>query len=64
MEKKTLKDIRTNILHLSQEKMARKVGITQAAWISKEKYIRPLKASELIEIAKLANLDPREIALS
>jgi DNA-binding XRE family transcriptional regulator len=63
MGKTKLKNIRTEILHLSQEELAHKLGITTAAWASKERYVRPLKAVELIEIARLASLDPREIEL-
>ena len=63
-EQKTLKEIRTQILKLSQEKMARILDVSVYCWHTKECYKRPLKATELITIAQMANLDPREVKIT
>ena len=60
---KELKEIRTKILKRSQEDLAHELGMTVATYAKKEKYSRPLKATELMDIARLAGLDPREIKI-
>lgn len=63
MKKYTLQQIRTDILKTSQEKLAHSLGISMASWSLKEQYKRPLKASELIMLSEMAELDPRRVIL-
>lgn len=63
MKQYTLQQIRTDIIKLSQEKLAHSLGISLASWSLKEQYKRSLKATELIKLSEMAKLDPREIKL-
>ncbi len=64
MKKYTIKELREKVLKISQEELAHKLGKTTANWNRKENYARALKASELLDLAKLANVDPRQIKVS
>lgn len=63
MKKYTIREVREKILKISQEELAHKLGKTTANWNRKENYKRVLKADELIGLAKLAKLDPRQIVI-
>ena len=63
MKKLTWKEIRENKLHISQEELAKKLGITRQAYSMKEKYIRKMKIEEAILIAKLSSVKIEDIKL-
>ena len=63
MKKYTIKEIRTEILKMSQESLAHALGITKQAYVLKEKYVHPLKAKELIAICQMAEIDPRLVVI-
>ena len=60
---KDLREVREKYIKMTQENLAHHLGTTTATYAKKEKYLRPLKAKELIEIARMASLDPREIRI-
>lgn len=57
------KEIRINILKISQEKLAKKLGITKGALSNKENGKRKYTAKEIIEISKIARIKPSQIEL-
>lgn len=63
MKKYTIKELREEKLKISQEKLASMLGITTSGLCHKENYKRCLKADELILLAELAEVDPRQIVL-
>lgn len=62
MAKKTLAQIRKE-LKMSQETLAHELGITLSSWNMKENYKRKLTANELVDLAEIAKMDPRQIIL-
>lgn len=64
MKQYTIKEIREKKLKISQEELAHRMGKTVACWNRKENYLRSLKASELLDLCKIAKLDPRQVKLT
>ena len=60
--KRTIKGIR-NDLGMSQDELAKIFGITVQSLRNKEAYRTSLTANELLILADLAKIDPREIKL-
>lgn len=60
MPKRTLKSIRYD-LGLTQEEMAKKLGISLAAYKTRESYRTHLLASELLIVCKLSNVNMYDI---
>lgn len=61
--KRTLKGIRID-LGLSQKEMGAKLGLSECAYRKKESYETRLLAEELLIIADIAKLEPRDIKCS
>ena len=55
----TIKEIRTEVLKMTQQVLAEKLGITKAAYCRKEKGQREFKWKEVLKICDLAGVDPR-----
>lgn len=63
-KKYTPKQVRTELLRMTQEKLAKKFNITDGALCNKESGRRSYSAKEIIKLAKMANIDPSNIILS
>ena len=61
--KRTIKGIRCD-LGLTQDELAKKLGISGQSMRNKESYRYSLTANELLILADLAKIDPREIKLT
>lgn len=61
--KRTLKGIRID-LGLSQKEMGSKLGLSESAYRKKESYETRLLAEELLKIADISGLEPREIRVA
>lgn len=61
--KRTIKGIRCD-LGLTQDELAEKLGISGQSMRNKESYRHSLTANELLILADLAKIDPREIKLT
>ena len=62
-KKITPKDVRVNILHMTQGELGFKLGISNKTISNKECGRRSWSAKEIIKIAKLAKIDPSDIFL-
>ena len=60
--KRSLKSIRVD-LNLTQEEMAKKLGIGIQTWRNKELYVTELTATELMMICELAKVSPYDVKL-
>lgn len=60
--KRTLKGIRAD-LNMTQEEMAKMLGITKLSYLKKENGERPLLASELIKISEMAKVSANDIVI-
>lgn len=58
--KRSIKGIRID-LGLSQKDMGKKLGLSESAYRKKESYETRLLAEELLKLADIANIDPRDI---
>lgn len=63
-KKITPKEIRVNYLKITQEKLAKKLKITEGAVSNKETGKRSWSAKEILKLAKWANIDPSDIFLN
>lgn len=63
MKKYTIRELREKKLQISQEKLAHLMGLTASTMCHKENYKRNLNAYELLKLAELADVDPRQIIL-
>lgn len=61
--KRTIKGIRCD-LGMSQEELAKFLGITTQSLRNKEQYKTPLTVKELLVLCDLAKLDPREVQVA
>lgn len=61
--KRTLKGIR-NDLNLTQEEMAKKLGIGIQTWRNKELYVSELTATELMMLCQMAHVNPKDVKLT
>lgn len=61
--KRTLKSIRVD-LNLTQEEMAKKIGVGIQTWRNKEAYVTELTATELMLICQLSGVNPMDIKLT
>lgn len=61
--KRTLKGIRAE-LNLTQEEMAKKMGVGIQTWRNKELYVTELTATELMLLCSLANVRPEDVKLT
>ena len=59
----TPREIRVDLLHLTQEELARKLKITDGALSNKENGRRKWTAAEIIKLGKLADIHPSNIFL-
>ena len=62
MSKRTLKGLRSD-LGLTQEEMAKKVGVSTSAYQKYETYQHKIPAEVLFTVAKLCKIDPTEIRI-
>ena len=62
-KKYTPKQVRTELLHMTQLKLAKKLNITDGALSNKENGHRSYTAKEIINLAKWAKIDPSDIFL-
>lgn len=61
--KRTLKGIRTD-LNLTQEEMAKEMGVGVQTWRNKELYITELTATELMLLCDKAKVSPYDVKIS
>lgn len=61
--KRTIKGIRCD-LKMSQEELAKFLGITTQSLRNKEQYKTPLTVKELLALCDLAKLDPRDVQVA
>ena len=62
MVKRTLKSIRLD-LGLTQDQMAKKLGISKISWMHKESYETKLSAVELMKIVNLSGVEASSIKI-
>lgn len=62
-KKLTPKDIRVNILHMTQAELGLKLNVSDRAVSNKECGRRNWTAKEILKLAKLAKIEPSQIFL-
>lgn len=59
----TIKQIREEVLQMTQEQVAKVLGIKRSSYWQKEAGRRSFKAEEVLTICKLAHVNPLEVSL-